>query len=556
MHSYPLALNIPICRPSAKISYSNHKKQLTGRLRGQISSRFEKEVLLHVDRVTHVCTCSSSGMGWGCDKFASTGCVKAGVKTQEQTEETIFRPSRSAFHKHCYSTSTITTMNNSFEFSAKADEWLDVTSREEILQNELNQTKNDLETRSMELLESNVTIDLLKGHKTLLENERNSLQANLKEIKEVLSTTEKDLESMTECKQSLEKDLQALRTSSETKEKNLEQALSSCKEEFGAAKTHIAHLDQQILTLKKEQQKEKAESTNTIDRLTQLVEKLNNNIRSLENSSKKQAQEFANSQKELQESRSREEALRRDFAMQTRLTEQRTKELKASQQSMGSVAVLAENLKDKNNSLVRSMESLQQHLSDTKDQHTASTRREVALQADIAKAKAEFDHRTKKQEEIIKDGLNKFEHAEERIVGLEAYAEDLKEQFVAVSEERDCLVVTLADKNKLIKELEDEKESLEHEMQEQSEAMVADLENAKEALAREEAMKKELSHQKAVFDARLKEIRSILGVSAITEIKTEISTVARICSEKHRACPSIKAPTLRVPLLIGLHQTK
>jgi chromosome segregation ATPase len=447
-------------------------------------------------------------------------------------------------------------MSNSFEFSAKADEWLDVTSKEELLQNELNRTKNDLETRSMELLESNVTIDLLIGHKTLLENERNTLQGKLMETTEVLMTTEKDLENTTECKQILEKNLQALKTSSESKELNLEQVLTSCKEELGAAKSHITNLDQHTHTMKKEQQKEKTESTSTIDRLTKFVEQLNSNIRSLENSSKMQAEEVAKSRKELQESRSREEALRRDLAKQTSLTEQRTKELKGSQDNMGSVSVLAENLKDKNNSLVRSVESLQQNLSNTKDQHTASTRREAALQAEIAKVQAKTDDRTKKQEQIIADGLNKLEHAEDRIVGLEAYAEDLKEQFVSVSEQCESLVASISEKDSTIEELADEKESLEIEMQDQSEAMAADLENAKDALAREEAIKKELKHQRAVFDARLKEIRSILGVTAINEIKTEIHTVARIYAEKQRACPSIKAVTLRVPLLVDLHKSK
>jgi chromosome segregation ATPase len=447
-------------------------------------------------------------------------------------------------------------MSNSFEFSAKADEWLDVTSSEELLQHELSRTKNDLETRSMELLESNVTIDLLKGHKTLLENERSTLQEKLQETQEVLMTTEKDLENTAESKQNLEKDLQGFKTSSDAMEQNMLQALSSSKEELVATKYHVTNLDQQIKTMKNEQQKERTQSISTIDGLNKLVERLNSNIRLLENSSKKQAEEIARSQKELWQARSREEALRRDLAKQTAVTAQRTKELKASQESMRSVSVLAENLKDKNNSLARSVESLQQHLSTTKDQRTASARREAALQAEISGVKAESDDRTKKQEQTIADGLNKLEHAEDRIVGLEAYAEDLKEQFVAVSEERESLVASLAEKDSTIKVLSDEKESLEIEMQEQSDAMAADLEKAKDALAREEEMKKELDHQKTVFDARLKEIRSILGVSAITEIKTEINTVARICSEKQRACPSIKAPTLRVPLMIGLHKFK
>jgi hypothetical protein len=55
-----------------------------------------------------------------------------------------------------------------FEFKDKVDERVEVTSYEEILRNECCQTKNVLETKEMELLELNVTIYILKGHKTLL----------------------------------------------------------------------------------------------------------------------------------------------------------------------------------------------------------------------------------------------------------------------------------------------------------------------------------------------------------------------------------------------------
>eukprot|EP00429_Kryptoperidinium_foliaceum_P031046 CAMPEP_0176152296 /NCGR_PEP_ID=MMETSP0120_2-20121206/77782_1 /TAXON_ID=160619 /ORGANISM="Kryptoperidinium foliaceum, Strain CCMP 1326" /LENGTH=71 /DNA_ID=CAMNT_0017489297 /DNA_START=9 /DNA_END=221 /DNA_ORIENTATION=+ len=65
-------------------------------------------------------------------------------------------------------------------------------------------------------------------------------------------------------------------------------------------------------------------------------------------------------------------------------------------------------------------------------------------------------------------------------------------------------------------------------LQDQSAAFLSDLEMAKGALGREERLKAELKNQAAAFEARLAKIRSILGVTAIAEIKSEINTVAQM----------------------------
>jgi len=446
-------------------------------------------------------------------------------------------------------------MSNYFEFSAKADEWLDVTSREEILQNELNHTKNDLETRSMELLESNVTIDLLKGHKTLLENERESLRDELKRTKETLSALTKNLENLTHGKETLEQNLEALKISSELKMKKLEAALVANKQELANAESRIVQLEQMNIAMKNEHQEENTVAHSKIVHLHQLVEKLTQNISSLEVTSKKQAEQLEQAQKELQQSRSREQALRQDLVKQTSLTEQRSKELKEFQNNIGTISVLAENLKEKNNNLVRSMNVMQQQLNDTKEKYRASAQREADLHEQLVKVKSQSDERIEKQEQRIVDEQIKLKDAEDRMVGLEANMEHLKQEFLVVSEERATLIKALAEKEAMVQQLVDEKESLERELQDQAEENAADLQNAKDSLAREEALKRELKAQKAIFDNRLKEIRTILGVSAIAEIKAELDTVARLCAQNPhlRKRPLIKAPTLRVPLLISFH---
>jgi len=446
-------------------------------------------------------------------------------------------------------------MSNYFEFSVKADEWLDVTSREEILQNELNRAKNELETRSMEILESNVTIDLLKGHKTLLENERESLQNEVKRVKETLSDTMRELENVKDSKGNLEKSFAAFKASSEANIMALENALASNQKQLEVTKTQINKLTEKNLALEALNHEEKMKAEKKIQSLAETIGKLNFKNSTLEADAKKQAEQIAKIQMELQQSRKREELCRQDLMQQKRCTEQRANELMELKSKMGSVAILAEGLKEKNHTLLRSHHSLQEHLKETKEKNMASLQREAVLKDQIEKERAEYQARMKKQEEVLADKCDKLEQAEIRIVELEACVVDLKEQLVALSSERESLVCAASVMEDKVRELSEEKETLEKELQEQAEEVAADLLKAKDALAREEALKKELNRQKAAFDSRLKEIRTILGVSAIAEIKTEIDAVARLCAENPhlRRCPSIKAPNLRVPLLIGFH---
>jgi chromosome segregation ATPase len=339
----------------------------------------------------------------------------------------------------------------------------------------------------------------------------------------------------------------------------MEDSLAATESNLKTCYAQIRALEQDIHTIQKEQKREQAEYKTKVSHMHVLNEKLKQEALDAMAIRKKQQEQISQLQKALGESRAREEGLRRDMNKQSQIIEQRNAEIKDTNNKIGSVSVLAQTLKEKNSTLIRSMASVQHYLNESMEKHSASVQREAALQEQIVLLKAQAEENTKNQGQAVHDAHAKLEQAEDRLAGLESYAEDLKEQVVVISEERDSIMDRLAEKDAENNALSEDKKRLEQKLEEKTIAFAADLERAKGLLGREESLKAELEKQKAVFDARLTEIRTILGISAIAEIKKEITTVGKMYADHQqriRMCPSVKSPTLRVPLMLGMQHQK
>lgn len=443
-------------------------------------------------------------------------------------------------------------MSESFEININADEWLDITSKEELLQNELNRVKNDLETRSMELLESNVTIDLLKGHKTLLENERETLTEELARTNNEVARVAKELQESLEQKESLKLELASMRDAADRREKSLEQSLSECKQELEHTHTQVGQLHQNLSAFKKDQEAERREATGTIEHLTKLVEKLGANIRSLEASNKMQQESLVQTRQELHESQAREKALRGEISRQKNQHEQVTRDLKMSSGDLSTVSLLAENLKSKNSALVRSMATMQKLLNDTKAEFSQSTTREISLKAELEKIKSDAACAKMKYEESVAKNTAAIQASAERIAELEACVQDFKGKCAVLSADKETLLVQLSEKTELCKDLQEKNVCLKEDVKQHSLGMKVVNESIKCVLAREAALKEELENQRVSFNNRLAEIRAILGVSAIAEIRSEIKTVARKYEKERARCSVGKAQPMRVPLIVDV----
>ena len=408
----------------------------------------------------------------------------------------------------------------------------------------------------MELLELSVTIDLLKGHKTLLENERESLREEIQETKETLATTVRNLEEMTVAMKSTDVLLKEVRHDAKSKIQTLEESLTASESNLKTCYSQIRSLEQETVTIKREQTREQNDFKVKVSAMDVMIEKLKKETLDAAVISKMQQEQIAQLQRALGDSRAREEGLRREVDEQSQIIKQRDADLKETTRRLGSVSVFAQSLKEKNSTLICSMVEVQKCLNTSVKKHDESIRREADLQGQIAQLMSEAKEN---QALALSDFRAQLEQAQDRIAGLESYAEDLKEQVVVISEERDNMRDRLVEREAENMTLANDKESLANDLEEKTRAFTADLEHAKILIGREESLKSELEKQKAVFDARLTEIRTILGVSAIAEIKKEISTVGKIYVEHQqriRSCPSVKSPTLRVPLILGMQRQK
>eukprot|EP00934_Nitzschia_sp_Nitz4_P007410 Nitzschia sp. Nitz4//scaffold62_size106224//74248//75588//NITZ4_004363-RA/size106224-processed-gene-0.35-mRNA-1//1//CDS//3329555877//7400//frame0 len=446
-------------------------------------------------------------------------------------------------------------MSNSFEFS-DADEWLDITSKEEILQHELAKKANELETRSMELLESNVTIDLLKGHKTLLENEKDELKVELEQSRKAMESVSTELKTRSDENVSLKEEVASMKARMAQREETFEHRLLASSDDLAVSKAHVQSLYQQIEQLKSEQEAGLKAASDKIASLTTTVRQLKDTTEKLEGVNKNLESSLKKSQAALLESQGQEKALRQKIITQVEAYEQKTKEMEQVRGDLSSVAVLTENLKSKNSVLVRSLTTAQKQHNDTKQKLAEVEAREALLKLELKRVKESSANMAQELENKIADGSAKIEKSEDRIIGLESFAQDLKEECASFSVQCEALEEQLRAKDALCESLVSEKEELQNEVQNIKNAGKSESDELKASKEKVKALESEIEKQKTGFEHRLAEIRSILGVSALAEIKTELTSATRRYEKERARCTTVKSHSMRVPLIVDVGKSQ
>ena len=367
---------------------------------------------------------------------------------------------------------------SSFELNLNQDEWLDVTPREELLQHELNMLREELKQRSSELQEAESTIDLFRGHKETLENERSALKAELKSqekklLKDLMSVR-MDLDASVSREVALEKELAQSTSLLQTRSKELEDTVSASEKEMAFAKRQIAELERLLSHNMMEQEKEKRKTVKKIQSHAGVVEDLKKKVSSLEKTSRNESVALAKTKYELKSSSAREEDLRRQLLQLKDVSEQSKTELQTARTDRGKIALLAEELREKNRSLERSLAKHDEDMSRSKIEIESMISRENSL-------KQEMEATQSKSDKVIKE--------------LEASLEREQKQLKELSKNQGNAV-----------------------------------KNLKESLAREEALKGELSEVKASGERRLKELRQILGVEETLVASTSSRANSRFVS--------------------------
>jgi chromosome segregation ATPase len=426
-------------------------------------------------------------------------------------------------------------MSSSFEFSDKAEEWLDVTPKEELLNNELTKVHHALEKRSMELLEANMTLDLFKGHKALLESQRSSLQAELGQTKDVVTMVQQKLQESVEREAALNKEFEETKTAAERHVQKLQESLTIREAELENSYKNIGNLNDHIQDMTIRYQHEKKESCGTIQSLSQLVAQLKNKVSSLEDAARTEQNTLEKSEQKLKDSLSMEAELHYDLLQERNTSAKYAKELAEAKSKIDSVSMLAEDLRVAKVSLEQSLAKQTQATILTKKQLEQSQAREASLSSEISEVKASFGQQTDEMQASLNLSSLALEETRRRADLLQTTLELLAREIAFSTE------------------LSEQKEMMLSEMKTREESMQEEIDSARGSVAREYVLREELAQQKAAFEHRLAAINGILGVTPMQEVKRvagpAVHSFVSAAHMKDRLRRSLTSPSLSIPLL-------
>ena len=438
-------------------------------------------------------------------------------------------------------------MSNSFELKNKPDEWMDITSKEEILQSELNQLKNDLETRSIELLESNVTIDLLKGHKTLLENERQSLRSTVDDSNQTIELLQKQVEELKKVNGTMSTDLSELKNKYETETSALRDDVGHLKGDLESANNKVTSLNKQVKTLEQQNQLESKKRADTIRSLSDSLQKFKLATEQKDQKTSQQAQSLARLQKELEQTQDILKSRTGVLGLRNIQCDKLKAELKEKSDNLLKVSTLSEGLKNKNMVLLRTLNNVKEELAFKQKELAQSRARVQALERQAEFQSIANGERLHKLHETVQSKTSLLEEAKTELEQLRgqntASTEEMAQKDTKLSQAR----AQLEAKELAYQQVVEKLEALQKKTADE-EAKRMEVQETEEGKNSEKALREELARQKQSFEKRMRELHEILGVTAMTEIKSEFGAASQEISELKQA--SVRS--FRVPLFFGL----
>jgi chromosome segregation ATPase len=375
------------------------------------------------------------------------------------------------------------------------DDWLDVTTKEELLQREVDALKRALEEKTMELTESNVTVDVLKGYKLLLENEGSDLQRELTSQAETFSSVREDLQSSRKRETSLKTDLDAAKEASKHEAKEMQDSIHQKNSDLGAAKEKISALTKLMTDVENTRQEESSDARMKIEHLAGLVNQFQGQVASMENTIQKQNSSLVEYKHKLQESRKREQTLKVQVAHENTVCEQLQQEVKTFKSDAGTIAIMAVNLRAEKIALERTLSKNQDALNLSQKEIHESRVHENKFQTELAQTKIASERRIMDLEQSLSSNACDLDDAHGLVTALSESLDDMKNQMGMVK-----------------RSLEVECEETRRLREEQEHFAVEIARKEKEHEAQEEHMREDLLTVRHATERRLDELRQILGV--------------------------------------------
>lgn len=404
--------------------------------------------------------------------------------------------------------------------AADDDQWVDVKSKEEVLQTELDKAKEHLQNRQYKLQQTSLEVDLLKGHKTNLETERESLQFELKKKEHDLSRAGKELEDVSQGKEFLKKEFVKMKASMDGERNKLSKSLASCKNELEDAQAEIARLKIELEASKVQRENETREAGDAIRGLRGMVKSTEDKLSTLDNESKKVQLALGHAQREMKEHRLREFQLRSEISKEKTALAKKTKKLEETLKELGTVALFAEELKGKKQALEHSLRSSERELDATRNHLKQSRSREAAMKTEISDLKKRSDARISDLQESLASQNDSLDDRKDRIEHLQAVLDGFNTQHDGMEDSLREAQSSLDRERTLNAELTTKVTQLEVELKNKETKFAEDLERANaQPSNREVALQSELRRQILADEQRLSRVDAILNESFLLVIR-------------------------------------
>ncbi|CAJ1939247.1 unnamed protein product [Cylindrotheca closterium] len=377
---------------------------------------------------------------------------------------------------------------------SQEDEWLDVdvvtssTTNEERLRNQVKALQRALDEKNLELMESNVRVDVLKGHKILLENAKSGLQDELSGQTKQISSLREDLSSSNSQVMELEEKLIV--------SENLVQAT---KAELQSHQVRTAEMELQMKQLQELHEEEARAASVKLHDVSKLVEQLKANLLAQEEGITSRDASLVKFQEDMKSSQKQQATLQSSI-----VAFQQEKDMLQSQVlrltgDARSIAVVAENLRVEKQTLERKIqhhqEKLQQSQHRVQGLEDAMANMQETIQQKEEENQQQQHYQQQQQEEEVKNLSTAFS----------SIARELEDSKDAVTQLAGEVMAARAEADHTNEALEELKQKHEQYVAEQNHLH-------DEYVEREELLRLELTQIQSANEERLEELRQILGL--------------------------------------------
>lgn len=369
-------------------------------------------------------------------------------------------------------------MSTSLEVNESPDDWLDVTTKEEILQNELVKLKEVLVNREKEIEASNLLVEELK-------KDRESLRGELDQSKDVLVKTETLLGETLASKNTAENEQTVVCHA-------LKKEVSLMKKTADESRDHALRLECKIKDIQRLNEKESKEKQLSIETLENTNTALKEKLHVAEGAIEIQKNVLNKTRAELKESNSELLKAKKDLADEKKTSGATAKQLETANKSIGTLAILAEDRKDERHSLQRSV-TQQKHALGNADKDLEQSNEVIST---LKEQLADVRNLTEKTIKELQEANVAYESE------LVVAKNEIKEQ----KSQLDSKIKELEGAEKEIEQLQQAVEDIEI----RRSTLSVELE---ETQASEKELKAEIEAQKAKHERRLECIREALGVT-------------------------------------------